>query len=232
MQTQSWKNEMNHLSFLFFHTLREPVRAMASFSSLIRKQASTLNDQAINQYCELLVASATHMQKIMTTTNIFFALGAQDLILHPSNLHGLAWEAYYHVLGTYAAEKATVSITPLPTLPVDRKRVAFIFQQLLLNAFQFRGPSPLEIKIYAKEQATYWKIFVEDNGSGISTADKARVFELFYKGHTTATSQEESVGAGLSFVKRLVELHGGTIGLDSAEGKGTTVWFTLPKKAA
>lgn len=233
MQIEQKQKEMSHLSFLFFHTLREPVRAMASFSSLIRKKTSTLNDQAISQYCELLAASATHLQKIMTTTNLFFALGAQDLILHPSNLQSIAWEAYMHVLGAYAAEKATVSITPLPTLPVDRKRLAFIFQQLLSNAFQFRGDLPLAVKIQAEELQDHWKISVSDNGQGINLSEQKHLFDLFYQGQQTPISPpltgEDPMGSGLAFVKRLIELHGGSIGIEPNPQHGTTVWFTLPK---
>ncbi len=68
--------------------------------------------------------------------------------------------------------------------------------------------------------------FVSDNGMGIDPGQQEKVFELFYK----VNKKSEGTGAGLAIVKRIIEVHGGRIGIDSELGKGCKVWFTLPVK--
>jgi len=79
----------------------------------------------------------------------------------------------------------------------------------------------------AKENG-WLKVFVEDNGPGIPRADLERIFERFYRVEKTRSRDYGGTGLGLPIARRVVEAHGGKIGLESAVGEGTRAWFTLP----
>lgn len=108
----------------------------------------------------------------------------------------------------------------------DRLRIFEIFQNLIDNAAKFMGEQSkpcIEIGVQGElKNKLVW--FVRDNGIGISPQFKDRIFGLFDK----LNSQSEGTGIGLALVKRIVELHGGKIWIESEVGRGTTFFFTLP----
>ena len=69
---------------------------------------------------------------------------------------------------------------------------------------------------------------VSDSGPGVAESDQQRIFEEFHQVDSSSTRKKGGTGLGLSIAKRIVELHGGRIGLHSSHGKGSTFWFTLP----
>ena len=96
---------------------------------------------------------------------------------------------------------------------------------LIENSIKYIGkPVQPKIEIGYQADGKYPAFFVRDNGIGIDSSQHAKVFELFYK----VNKGSEGTGAGLAIVKRIIEVHGGRIWVDSELGKGTTVWLTLP----
>ena len=73
-----------------------------------------------------------------------------------------------------------------------------------------------------------FKVSVSDTGPGIPSADQARIFDEFQQADSSATREKGGTGLGLAIVKRIVELHGGTIGVESTLGYGSVFWITLP----
>ena len=106
-----------------------------------------------------------------------------------------------------------------------------MFQNLIGNAIKFRRPGvPPEVRIAARETPEHWEITVTDNGIGIPPEQQHKIFRFFTKLHLS--SQYEGQGIGLSFCKKIVELHGGTIDVRSEAGKGASFIFTLAKNPA
>jgi two-component system phosphate regulon sensor histidine kinase PhoR len=110
----------------------------------------------------------------------------------------------------------------------DKDRIEQVFTNLIDNAIKFNKENGI-IRIYAKELNKEIKVFVEDSGIGIPEKDIARIFERFYRVDKARSRELGGTGLGLSIVKHIVELHQGSVGVESTEGLGSTFWFSLPK---
>jgi signal transduction histidine kinase len=117
----------------------------------------------------------------------------------------------------------------LPTLVTERTRIEQIFQNLFSNAIKYSDKPRCEIRVDCSAEGEYWKFSVGDNGPGIEARHFERIFHLF---QTLAPRDRiESTGVGLTLVKKIVEIYGGSIWIESTVGEGTTFFFTLPRTA-
>jgi signal transduction histidine kinase len=113
----------------------------------------------------------------------------------------------------------------LPVVHVDRMRITEVLVNLIENSIKYMGlQTDPEIEIGQRIDGMDRIFFVRDNGIGIDPSQHDKVFELFYK----VNNGGEGTGAGLAIVKRIIEVHGGRIWIESELGKGCTVCFTLP----
>jgi len=87
------------------------------------------------------------------------------------------------------------------------------------------------IDLSARSSGDEIEVTVSDTGAGISTEDQVRIFEEFTRAKTPAVGEQEGTGLGLSLAKRFVELHGGSIWVQSALGKGSTFGFRIPRRS-
>ena len=111
-----------------------------------------------------------------------------------------------------------------PVIHVDRMRIVEVLVNLVENSIKFMGDQPqpkIEIGYRTEDKETVF--FVKDNGIGLDKSQHEKVFQLFYK----VNKKSKGSGAGLAIVKRIVEVHGGRIWIESETGKGCTVCFTL-----
>ncbi len=115
----------------------------------------------------------------------------------------------------------------LPVVDGDAGQLRAVVQNLVTNALKFGGDDP-RVEITAVEDDGAWEIRVSDRGVGIDPADAARVFEPLVRAHP----ELPGTGIGLATCRRVIESHGGTIGLRPREGGGTEAWFRLPGPAA
>ena len=114
------------------------------------------------------------------------------------------------------------------TVNADRNRLEQVFVNLIDNAIKFNKDKGY-IKIYNQLSEGNIKIIIEDSGMGIPQRDISRIFERFYRVDKARSRELGGTGLGLSIVKHIVELHGGSVGVDSTEGLGSKFWFTIPK---
>ncbi len=120
----------------------------------------------------------------------------------------------------------------------DAKRLGRILQLLLSNAVKFTFQGEIQVKVrvaedlsaHALPQHLVLQFFVKDTGSGMTSEQLARCFDLFYKGENSRGHGQKGTGLGLNLCKKLVLAMGGTLGIDSAPQQGTTAWITLPLK--
>ncbi|PYO99295.1 MAG: hypothetical protein DMD61_07665 [Gemmatimonadetes bacterium] len=155
-----------------------------------------------------------------------------ELRLEPLDLRTVLREAADSVRAQLEARKHQLAIEPLRdrvVIQADRGRLRQVLLNLLSNAIKFT-PDGGRIALSARlEDAGRVHIAVSDSGIGIAPEDQGKLFQEFVQLDASASRRYEGTGLGLALSKRLVELHGGTIGVESELGKGSTFWFTLPQ---
>lgn len=130
-------------------------------------------------------------------------------------------------LGPVHPSHVLVAHLPEPILcPIDPARIEQVVTNLVSNAAKYSEPGT-RIEVRVEREAVFGRVSVTDQGIGIAPDSVARVFDRFFR--TTAGKQKaQGLGLGLFVCKQLVELHGGTIGVESTLGRGTTFWLRLP----
>ncbi len=214
------------------HELRTPLNAILGFSEVLQerlfgdlndKQAEYVTDihssgqhllALINEVLDLSKIEAGRMELDRTTFDIAAALqGALSLVKERAGKHGLALELQCE--------------PEIGSIHADERKFKQIMLNLLSNAVKFT-PAGGRVTVRAERFADRVDIAVSDTGIGIRPEDHAAVFEQFRQVGTDHLKKAEGTGLGLALTKSLVELHGGTIRLDSEVGKGSTFTISLP----
>ena len=129
------------------------------------------------------------------------------------------------------APPENIRITLASTMPViecQETRVLQLFQNLLGNAIKYNDKPEGQISIDCVEEGDFWKFSIADNGPGIAEKHFERIFKMFQI--LRVTDKPEGTGVGLTIVKKITDMCGGKIWVESQVGKGCTFFFTLPKK--
>jgi signal transduction histidine kinase len=110
---------------------------------------------------------------------------------------------------------------------VEPTRIQQVFQNLLSNAIKYMDKPEGKIRIACIAEGRQWKFSIADNGPGIEQQHFEKIFQLFQT--LAPRDRVESTGVGLALVKKIVEMYGGRIWLESTVGQGSTFFFTLPR---
>jgi PAS domain S-box-containing protein len=219
--------ELERFTYTVSHDLRSPLITISGFLRHVETAAEKGDLEALRSDLDRIRRAATKMDLLLQDLLELSRVGHVLAATRPVSLQEVCEEALALVAGRLAARGVAVTIEPsLPEVVGDRARLVEIFQNLLDNAAKFMGETrDPRIEIGARREAADEVFFVRDNGIGIDPAHQARVFGLFDK----LDPQAEGTGIGLALVKRIVELHGGRIWVESdGAGRGTSVCFTLP----
>lgn len=219
--------ELEQFAYVASHDLQEPLRKVSSFTQLLQRRYGGQLDDRADQYIGFAVDGANRMQTLINDLLAFSRVGR----VHNDH-RTVALEA---VLGrvlddlSVSVEETGAEIThdPLPVVVGDTTQLGMLWQNLLSNAIKFRSPDrPPRIHISAVREGDTWDFAVADNGIGIAPEFHEKVFTLFQRLHTK--DAYPGTGIGLAMCKKVVEFHGGRIGIDPDRTSGTRVLFTLP----
>jgi len=130
------------------------------------------------------------------------------------------------------AEKKKITVDfsyekDIPPVNIDKNKIIQVIINLLTNAVKFSYPET-NIKVEVVKQGDFLLTSFTDQGQGIPSAEIPNIFKEFHKTSVKATAGEKSTGLGLAIIKKIIEVHGGKIDLESQVGKGTRFYFTLP----
>ncbi len=216
------------------HELRTPLNSVIGFSDLLLTMATPESPLTETQrdYLETIARNGRHLLELINELLDLskIAAGRMELRLEPLELGALLQEAAGTVRAQLEARRHTLVIEPSAdhlVVTADRGRLRQVLLNLLSNAIKFStdgGRVTLRARL---EDSGVVRVAVSDTGIGIAPADQRKLFQEFVQLDASESRRYEGTGLGLALSKRLVELHGGTIGVESELGKGSTFWFTL-----
>ena len=216
--------ELQEFAYVASHDLSEPLRTVAGFAALLERRYGETLEEDGRSHLRHIGEALARMQRLLDDL-LSYAKAGGELAQAPVVLDGVVDELRESLAARIAETGATIDAEPLPVVMGDRVRLVQVFQNILANAMKFSGDDPPRIRISAAQEDDLWAISIADDGLGMRQDQAVSIFGMFQRVHA---GEGEGTGLGLAICKRIVELHGGTIRVDSAPGRGSTFTFTLP----
>ena len=219
------KTELEQLAYAASHDLQEPLRTIVGATQLLARDYKDKLDAEANQWMTFAAEGAKRMQTLLNALLDYTRLG---LPLRPFGLvdcHTTYQAAVANLRAAIEESGADLTSGPLPIVMGDGVQLIQLFQNLLGNAIKFRGEVRPRIHVSAERQDKQWRIKVLDNGIGIDPKNFGRLFVLFQRVHPV--DKYPGTGIGLAICRKIVERHGGRIGVESTPGGGSTFYFSL-----
>jgi len=228
--TESTKVENMQIDFVsnVSHELKTPLSSVSSYAETLL--SGVVDDpEKEKEFLNIIVTEAKRMAKLISYTRAEYM--GENMDTAESELTSLVKMTMKKLDMT--ANKKALSLIRLfsddlsLTVEMNRDKVEQVIQNILSNAIKYteeRGR--IDVDIIPGQNCV--QIVISDNGSGISEEDLSRVFEPFYMGDKARSGEKGGSGLGLTISKKIVDAHGGTIGIESNLGRGTTVTVSLP----
>lgn len=218
--------ELQQFAYMVSHDLKEPMRMISSYSSLLERRYHGKLDEDADTYIGFIVGGVRRMNALISDLLDYSSAGRGD----GSRLQEVDSAAVYdgvieNLRVTINECGAEVTRGDLPTVTCDPVRLSQVFQNLLSNALKYCGTRQPKVHVSATLKKDNWEFAVRDNGVGIPPGKQAQIFGLFSRLHG---KDVEGTGIGLATVKKIVEQHGGRIWVESVPGEGSTFRFTVP----
>ena len=213
------------------HELRTPLNAILGYTELIADEIYGPVPEKIKEVLERVEHNGRHLLGLINAVLDLSKIeaGRLSLELNEYSLREVIFEAVTTV-ESLAAEKGLALQATLPDdIPLargDAPRLKQVLLNLLGNAIKFTDTG--EVKVLTRIDADRFTVAVSDTGPGIAPEQQAHIFEEFQQVDNSITREKGGSGLGLAIAKKIIELHGGEIGVESEPGRGSTFWFQVP----
>jgi signal transduction histidine kinase len=226
--------EMESFVYTVSHDLKTPIVTIEGFIGALREDFADRLPDTGEQYLQYMSDAARKMEVLISDLLNLSRIGRVTEAKETFSFGDLVQEAMATFRPQLEGRGIQVHVqSDLPAVYGERKRMSQVVDNLLSNAIKYVGkdnPSP-RIEVGCQEQGGETVFFVRDNGIGIEERYFDKIFQIFER-LPAAKQAGEGTGIGLTIVKRIVELHGGRIWLESEPGKGTTFFYTLGNRDA
>jgi PAS domain S-box-containing protein len=222
--------ELEQFAYVASHDLQEPLRMVASYTQLLEKRYKDQLDQDAKDFIRFTADGANRMQRLINDLLTYSRVGTRGKPWKPTDCHTMLGQAIANLSMVIEENHAIITSDQLPTVMADASQMVPLFQNLIGNAIKFRGEELPRIHVSAQEKGNEWVFSVKDNGIGIEAQFSERIFIVFQRLHSR--EKYPGTGMGLAICKKLVERHGGKIWVESELGKGSTFYFSIPKRGS
>jgi signal transduction histidine kinase/HAMP domain-containing protein len=220
--------ELQDFAYVAAHDLKAPLRGIGTLADWIACDYADRFDEQGREQLGLLKGRVSRLSELIDGILHYSEIGRVASRLEPVDLNRLVQDVVALLDGPEHVE--IVIDGPLPVVTCEKVRLDQVFRNLIDNAIKYMNKPCGRIEIGCTQQDGFWRFSIADNGPGIDAKYFEKIFQMF---QTLAPRDErESTGIGLPIVKKIVELWGGTIWVESQVGEGTTFSFTLPKQQA
>ncbi len=225
---QRSNEELDNFAYIASHDLKEPLRAINNHASFLMEDYEKLIDEDGVKRLNRMKELTARMETLISDLHYYSRLGRVEKSLKAVNARDMITDAT-EMLGDYLSERNVKLVIQdnMPDVTCETVRVVEVFRNLIVNGIKYcEADQPvIEIGFLNRDIPVF---YVKDNGIGIDKEFHEDVFRIF-KRLNSKKRFGEGTGAGLSFVKKIIETHGGRIWIESGLGQGATFFFTLNK---
>jgi PAS domain S-box-containing protein len=225
---ESKNKELEQFAYVASHDLQEPLRTITGLIYILNKDHGHQFDEVTSQYLSFISKAGNRMSDLITGLLNYARLGQEKGIGQVDTkelIDGVLDDMSILIKET----DTSFEISPLPTIWGFETLLRQLFQNIINNAIKFRrlDVTPV-IKIKHRIHGDFERFSIEDNGIGIAERHSEKIFDIFQRLHDRKAY--EGTGIGLAHCRKIVELHGGIIGVESRLNYGSTFYFTIPKR--
>ena len=225
-ELEAKNTEMERFIYTVSHDLRTPLISVSGFLGFLKQDAERGDLDQMQTDLGIANEAITKMDRLLLETLELSRIGRVANPPEDVQFEEIVDDALGQTSEKIRSSRCKVSVAQnLPVVHVDRMRITEVLANLIENSIKYMGlQTNPKIEIGQRIDGKDRIFFVRDNGIGIDLSQHDKVFGLFYK----VDKKSEGTGAGLAIVKRIIDVHGGRIWIESELGKGCTVCFTLP----
>lgn len=222
--------DLEQFAYIASHDLQEPLRTIGSFSQLFARRYKDKVDEKGKVYIEYMIDGVKRMSALIQSLLTYSRVGRSDMQFSKVDLKHLVKNKITDLSLKIQEKNAVVTTHNLPEEVIcEKEQLGIVFYNLINNGLKFnKHPQPKITIQLEKETTTHWTFSIADNGIGIDSTYKERVFEIFKRLHQR--DEFEGNGIGLALCKRIILRHEGDIWFDSVLNQGTTFYFTVDKR--
>jgi two-component system, LuxR family, sensor kinase FixL len=230
-QLELSNRDLDDFAHIASHDLKEPLRGLRNNAQFLKEDHGPALDDSANKRLDRIIYLCGRMEKLINDLLYYSRLERQELAVQETDLNAVVSDVETMMASAFREKEAEIRVpAPLPTINCDRIRVTELFSNLVGNAIKYNDKAEKVIEIGCREPEPDEDggpiLYVKDNGIGINEQHFEDVFRLF-KRLNVEDDAKKGTGAGLTFVRKIVERHGGHIWIESEPGAGTTFLFTL-----
>ncbi len=219
--------ELEQFAYLASHDLQEPLRMIASFTQLLQRRYADKLDKDANEFIEFAVDGATRMQDLINDLLIFSRVGTRGKLFKKTDMNNVLKSVIFNLNHSIMENNASITNDPLPNIIADENQMIQILQNLISNAIKFHGKEDPKIHVSVENAENEYIFSVKDNGIGIESEFFEKIFIIFQRLHKK--DEYGGTGIGLAVCKKIIQRHKGKIWVKSEKGKGSTLYFSIPK---
>ena len=226
---QRANDDLQQFAYSASHDLQEPIRNVAVYSELVAKRYHGVLDADGQQFLGFLSEGGRRLATLISDLLAYTKAGMVEVNPAPVDSAAVLQHSLASLAEAIRESDAAVTYDALPEVYMSEAHLQQVFQNLISNALKYRNQDQPRIHVSAIRNGSAWRFSVQDNGIGIDSQYKEKIFGVFKRLHNT--NKYSGTGIGLAICQRVVKRYGGQIWVESEPGAGATFFFTIPQYA-